>query len=160
MSQDLTVDNQAQADEKVSCLIVPLNDKQLLIPNVTVAEIITYRQIIKSEYHNDWLLGQLHWRDTLIPVISYELMNGGISTVSPDARIAIINGIGNHRNMPFYAIVIQGIPRLVQISQHDIQEVEAMHSGAYDKVMVSLENQQVVIPNLDDVEQELLKYTG
>jgi chemosensory pili system protein ChpC len=145
---------------EVASLLIPLTDKQLLLPNVTVAEIIPYRAPTVISDHAGWLLGQLEWRNVYIPVLSYEMLGGASMPSIEGARLAVINGTGSNRNLPFYAILIQGIPKLTHVKEDDIVTVEAMHSGTYDQMAVSLFDEQAMIPNLEMIENELLRYIG
>ena len=77
---------------------------------------------------------------------------------NPDARFAVVNGVGNHPDMPFFAILVQGIPRLVHLTEKDIQEVEAMKMGEFDMKAVSIDEGQAMIPDLDLLENKLLDY--
>jgi chemosensory pili system protein ChpC len=52
---------------EVASLLIPLHDKQLILPNVTVAEIIPYRAPTSISDNAGWLLGQLEWRNVHIP---------------------------------------------------------------------------------------------
>lgn len=151
----------AQQDSKIASLLIPLYEKQLVLPNVTVAEIIPYRQPKPLSAHTPWLMGQMEWRNTFVPVVAYEVLNGGgLPPVSANSRLAVINGCGSNDRLPFYAILIQGIPRLMHISEKDIVEVDAMHKGGYDQCAVTLSGEQAMIPSLDMIEQELLKFIG
>jgi chemosensory pili system protein ChpC len=145
---------------EVASLLIPLHEKQLLLPNVTVAEIIPYRAPTAISEHASWLLGQLEWRNIHIPVLSYEILNGASIPPVEGARLAVVNGTGLNRNLPFYAILIQGIPKLAHVKEDDIVTVEAMHSGPYDQMAVSLLGEQAMIPDLDMIENELLRYIG
>jgi chemosensory pili system protein ChpC len=157
MSSELVTQDEVS---EVASLLIPLQDKQLVLPNVTVAEIIPYRAPTAISEHAGWLLGQLEWRNIHIPVLSYEILNGGSIPPIEGARLAVINGTGTKRNLPFYAILIQGIPKLMHIKEDDIVTVEAMRSGPYDQMAVSLYGEQAMIPNLDMIENELLRYIG
>jgi len=156
MSQSLTKTN---APNQVDCLLIPLKDKNLLLPNVSVAEIIPFSHLLTTASSADWILGRIDWRGTPVPVVCYEMLNRQSTPApNPDARFAVVNGVGNHREMPFYAILIQGIPRLVHLAENDIQEVEAMNAGEYDITAVSLEGGQAMIPDLEHIESTLLGY--
>lgn len=145
---------------EVASLLIPLHEKQLVLPNVTVAEIIPYRAPTAISDHAGWLLGQLEWRNIHIPVLSYEILNGGTNPPLDGARLAVVNGTGLNANLSFYAILIQGIPKLTHVTEDDIVIVEAMHSGPYDQMAVSLFDEQAMIPNLEMIENELLRYIG
>ncbi|MFT4763042.1 MAG: chemosensory pili system protein ChpC [Oleispira sp.] len=145
---------------EVASLLIPLHDKQIILPNVTVAEIIPYRAPTSISEHASWLLGQLEWRNVHIPVLSYEVLSGAGLPPIEGARLAVVNGTGKNRNLPFYAILIQGIPKLTHVKEDDIVTVEAMHSGPYDQMAVSLFDEQAMIPDLEMIENELLRYIG
>lgn len=154
MSQSLTKTN---APDQVDCLLIPLKDRNLLLPNVTVAEIIPFSHLLTTASSVDWILGRIDWRGTPVPVICYEMLNNQTAPApNPDARFAVINGVGAHAEMPFYAMLIQGIPRLVHINADEIQEVEAMNQGAYDQQVVSMDGENAMIPDLDRLEQTVL----
>lgn len=154
MSQSLTKTN---TPDQVDCLLIPLKDRNLLLPNVTVAEIIPFSHLLTTASSVDWILGRIDWRGTPVPVICYEMLNSQTAPApNPNARFAVINGVGAHADMPFYAMLIQGIPRLVHISADDIQEVEAMNQGTYDQQVVSMNGENAMIPDLDRLEQTVL----
>jgi len=154
MSQSLTKTN---APNQVDCLLIPLKDKSLILPNVAVAEIVPFSHLLTTASNVDWMLGRIDWRGVPIPVVCYEMLsNQGAPAPNPDARFAIINGVGNHAEMPFYAMLVQGIPRLMHVHEDDIQTVEAMNMGPYDQSAVTIEREPAIIPNLDLVEQELI----
>lgn len=154
MSQSLTKTN---APNQVDCLLIPLKDKNLILPNVAVAEIVPFSHLLTTASNVDWMLGRIDWRGVPIPVVCYEMLsNQGAPAPNPDARFAIINGVGNHAEMPFYAMLVQGIPRLMHVHEDDIQTVEAMNMGPYDQSAVTIEREPAIIPNLDLVEQELI----
>jgi len=156
MSQSLT---STDVPDQIDCLLIPLKDRNLLLPNVSVAEIIPFTHLLTTASAADWVLGRIDWRGTPVPVVCYEMLNNQTAPApNPNARFAVINGIGGHANMPFFAILIQGIPRLVHIQERDIQEVEAMNMGAYDQAAVTLDEGQAMIPDLDRVEEILLNY--
>jgi chemosensory pili system protein ChpC len=145
---------------EIAGLLIPLHEKQLLLPNVTVAEIIPYRIPTAISDHASWLLGQMEWRNINIPVLSYEILNGASIPPFEGARLAVVNGTGANRTIPFYAILIQGIPKLTHVKEDDIVMVEAMHSGPYDQMSVSVLGEQAMIPDLEMIENELLRYIG
>ena len=156
MSQSLT---KTETPNQVDCLLIPLKDKNLLLPNVTVAEIIPFSHLLTTASSADWVLGRIDWRGTPVPVVCYEMLNQRPAPApNPDARFAVVNGVGNHPDMPFFAILVQGIPRLVHLTEKDIQEVEAMKMGEFDMKAVSIDEGQAMIPDLDLLENKLLDY--
>lgn len=75
----------------------------------------------------DWLVGYLNWRGLDLPVISYDAANGGHLAVPGDnrGRVVVLNTIGeHHHDMPFMALVTQGIPSQARLTEADIRQRE------------------------------------
>ncbi|WP_157729791.1 chemotaxis protein CheW [Bacterioplanes sanyensis] len=150
----------AKGPSRLNCLLLPLKDRNMLLPNVTVAEIVPFSHLLTTNSTVDWVLGRVDWRGVTVPVLCYEMLNKqGAPAPNPDARFAIINGVGAHPQMPFFALLIQGIPRIVHVHEKDLQSVEAMNMGPFDAQAVSVDNETAMIPDLDNVESTLLSHT-
>ncbi len=142
----------------ISCLLLPLKEKQLLLPNVSVAEIVSFSNLLTTASSAKWILGQVAWRGVSVPVVCYEILNKQSAPApNTDARFAIINGTAGHAKLPFYAILIQGIPRLVRVTKEDLQQVEAMSNAEYDACAINIEQTgAAMIPDLDKLEAALV----
>ena len=144
--------------DQIDCLLIPIKDKNLLVPNVTVAEIVPFSHLLTTNSSADWILGRIDWRGTGVPVVCYEMLNQqGAPSPNPNARFAIFNGVGNNPQLPFFAVLIQGIPRLTHINEQGIQAVESFNAGEFDQEVVALGQESAVIPDLDGIESRLLK---
>ena len=144
----------AELPEQIASLLIPMMGRPLLIPNVAVAEIVSWDQPQKQEDTPDWLLGTVDWRGVELPVISLERMN---SSEREDAdvgqRLAVINGVGECK-LPFYAISVQGLPRLVRVFPEELSSEEVSEDPAYD-TLVMVSGERAVIPDLSSVERQL-----
>lgn len=148
----------ANIPEQIASLLIPMVGRPLLLPNVAVAEIVSWSQPEKPENAPDWLLGMVEWRGTSLPVISLELMNDSdIDEASSGHRLAVINGVGESR-LPFYAISVQGIPRLIRVFPEEMGGEEPSSDMAYD-VTITVSGERAVIPDLKAVEAELNRVT-
>lgn len=143
----------------LSSLYLPIVGGSLLLPNVSVAEIVDYQTPEAQEDAPDWFLGHIKWRGVTLPVISYERLN---DTTTPDklanTRIAVINTIGEkHEALPFFAIPTQGIPRQTKVDQDNIKEVEEATLGPADLMKVVVMGDEAIIPNVEYVEKMIIK---
>ncbi|MCU1718662.1 chemotaxis protein CheW [Pseudomonas sp. 5P_3.1_Bac2] len=112
MSQALSPQNSA---DSLTGLIVPLTDRNLLLPNVALAELIAYRNVQLNEGAPQWFVGQVAWRDLRLPLLSFEAASGGSAQVSPSARVAVLNALGGRGKVKFIALLVQGIPRSLKV---------------------------------------------
>lgn len=145
-------------DSEIPCLILPLVDCNLLIPTVTVAEMVSHKPLEKKPDSPDWFLGLFEWRDRKIPVLSYEVLNGsGLSPLNAKGRIAVINNTGISEKLPFLAIATQGIPRLSRVAEDDIVENADKTKRAVDLMQVKVGVEQLVIPDIAALENAYLQ---
>lgn len=133
----------------LACLYLPVHQQQLLLPNVSVAEVVNYQAPSTIKGKPDYFLGHITWRGVSIPLISYDIANGQTGqAASINPRIAVINSIGEHHEaLPFFAIVTQGIPRLVKVASDMIKSSKANHKKA-ELSTVKLDGEEAIIPDL------------
>ena len=135
-------------------LMVPVTGTRVLLPNATVAEVITYSAPEKIPNAPAWLLGRLSWRGWRLPLFSFSILSGsaGSETVS-NAKVAVLKALSGNAKMPFVAMLAQGFPRLTTITPDLLIPTgdETEHPpGVHAQVLVR--EDQAVIPNLDHIE--------
>ena len=143
----------SDAQRIIASLYIPVSSQQLLLPNVSVAEVVSYQQPVKTPNKPDYFLGYISWRGVDIPVISYEIANETTpKKLAKNARIAVINTIGKHQSsLSFFAIVTQGIPRLVKVSEDISQDLKKTKKKA-ETALVKIDGEEAVIPDIEFLE--------
>jgi len=145
--------------QEVASLLIPLQNQSILLPNVTVAEIIPSSPIQAIENSPQWYLGNFQWRELTVPLLSLEVLNGeSIPGIHSRARFAVLNTTGLHNDLPFIAILTQGLPRLARVSEDEISEREDAETRRYDLMHVSWAGEYTLIPNIGAIEQTFLEY--
>lgn len=145
--------------QEVASLLVPLQGRMLLVPNVTVAEIVPVSQVTPIQDAPEWYLGNCLWREQLIPLLSFEVLNGEMKpNVGARSRFAVLNTTGLNQSLGFIAIVTQGIPRLARVNEEEITEREDADNKPYELMHVSWAGEEAVIPNIAAMEQTFLDY--
>jgi chemosensory pili system protein ChpC len=148
-----------KTDSVVRTQLVPLCDMQVLLPNTCIAEVIAYQAPEAVSNAPDWLLGMINWRGVHIPLISFESANGqSWQSTTGQQRIAVLNGISGNDDLPFYGIVVQGIPRLLTLDRDSISAI----AKPPVKLPMALEQAQfgdesAVIPDQDKIEKMIIK---
>ena len=141
--------------ESVRSLWVPLEGVNLLLPNVAVAEVINYQPLDMIQSGPDWLLGSLRWREKLLPIISMEGLCGfSLPQGGRGARISILNSVQADSDMPFYAIVTAGIPRLFSADEEALGSSLMAANNLPDTVAdcVQIGSEQALIPDMEVVQ--------
>ena len=147
----------AEELSELSCVMIPLKDTQLLLPNVCVAEILPWRRVKALSETPPWCLGLLGWRGEMVPVVRFETLNGAPGEPQKSGRcMVVMNRARNERGLPFYALATEGLPRMVQLTADDLAN-ESTRLGAAEQVVVKVGTETAVIPNLDVIETAVAK---
>lgn len=135
----------------VNSLLIPLQGRQLLLPNVNVAEVVSYAEFVPVDNKPDWFLGVLSWRGMEIPGVAFEPLNGEGMPMERE-RVAVLNGISGG-DLGFYAMVVQGIPRLAKVKLAELEDLpEGSGKGPMEFLHVRYQGEVATIPDLDQLE--------
>jgi len=125
-----------------------------LLPNATVAEVISYTQPEQIANAPAWLLGRLSWRGWRLPLFSFPMLIGRLDDESrTNARVAVLKALGGNAAMPFIALLAQGFPRLTTITQDSLIPTSDEHQHAPSiRAEVLVRDDRAIIPDLDVIE--------
>jgi chemosensory pili system protein ChpC len=140
--------------DTLSCVMIPMNGRQLLLPNVSIAEVVDFVSTEAPADAPEWMAGTLEWRGLSLPVISYDAANGGHATAPGGnrGRIVVLNTIGDHHNsVPFMALVTQGIPSQTRLTEDQVKRIDG-DTGSADLMQVEVEGETAYIPDLGFLE--------
>ncbi|MBC3951159.1 chemotaxis protein CheW [Pseudomonas folii] len=135
-------------------LILPLSDRNLLLPNVAVAELIDYQDCSAGSDAPEWYLGPISWRQRTLPLLSFEAACGGRTLVGGRARIVVLNALGGRDEMKFIALLTQGIPRSCKVD-NQLSYVD-VPLDALELAAVQIGETVAKIPDLVGLEQWLV----
>lgn len=143
----------SERHDEVRCMLIPLHDGRLLLPNAAVAEVIGYREPDRFPGAEGWLQGLVNWHQRVLPVVDFERLvgrperPGGIRQ-----RIVVCYGGDAEREMPLLGIVAQGIPRLLQVSSDAVTEASRPLDGNSPiRLRVTIGGEELLVPDLDQV---------
>lgn len=142
---------------EIRCMLIPLHEGRLLLPNAAVAEVIGYRDPDPVASGADWLQGKVNWRQRDLPVVDFERMLG-----RPDLgagirqRIAVCYALSPDAKRPMLGIVAQGIPRLLRVSRQAIESADAGVPGESPvRMTLSVGGESLLVPDLDYLQAQL-----
>jgi chemosensory pili system protein ChpC len=148
--------NAAQAiPREIRGVMLPVTGGRILVPNTTMAEVITYADPAPVADAPPWLLGRLAWRGWGLPVLAFSVLAGITERESlENTRVAILKALGGHARLPYFGILSQGFPRLTLISDDMLLSDEtagANLTGVREQVLVH--DEPAWIPDLAMVEE-------
>ena len=140
-----------QEGSEVSCVVIPAGKRALLLPNVCVAEILPWRRIKVVADQPDWCLGLLGWRGESVPVVSFDKFNGDARAPTTGRCLVVMNRARRVDSRAFYALLAQGLPRMVQLSPDDVAN-QSGNLGNAESMFARVGTEDVVIPKLSVLE--------
>lgn len=156
MAQPEQIENSLPAE--IACLMVPVSERTLLVPSTSVAEIVPFTAVSRVADSPDWLLGNFHWRELQVPLMSFEQLNGeGRPDLHSRCRVAVLNNTGQSDSLPFIAVMTQGIPRLARVTEEELQQLDLnIDKKPFELMHVSLAGEKAVVPDIEGMEKAYL----
>ncbi|HEF4759847.1 TPA: chemotaxis protein CheW [Pseudomonas putida] len=144
----------SQRSINLTGLLLPLADRNLILPNVAVAELIDYQPAAFDLDTPPWYLGRVTWRNRQIPLLSFESACGNKIVIGERARIVILNALGGRPELKFIAMLVQGIPRSYKLdSQLSYVDVPLC---PLEQAAVQVADQVAKVPDLMALEELLV----
>jgi chemosensory pili system protein ChpC len=154
--------SELMSTREIRGVMIPVTGGRILLPNATVAEVITYSTPEKIPNAPHWLLGRLSWRGWRLPLFSFSMLSGDAKEESlSNAKVAVLKALGGNAKMPFLAMLAQGFPRLTTVTPDLLIPTgdESEHApGVHAHVLVR--DDQAVIPNLGQIEALVAEAMG
>lgn len=112
--------------EDIRGVLIQVAGARLLMPNAAIAEVLSYADPDPVEGTPDWLLGRVRWHGWQLPLVAFARLTG-IADEQPGLgnKMIVLKAFGGQGKLPYFAVLTQGFPRLVTVSQAALQAVEA-----------------------------------
>lgn len=148
---------------EIRAVLIPIEaDRKLLLPNAMVAEVLGMRTIDDIEQDVDWVLGTVSWRGWDIPLIDFAVLTGSVvePNINSSYNLAVLKSINHPEDMPYFAVLSRGIPKLQLVSRGDMQlhEEKSINHNAIAS-LVSIQDEMADIPNMNYLETNLISIT-
>ena len=144
----------AQAD--IRGVLIQISGARLLLPNATIAEVLSFADPEPIADAPDWLLGRIRWRGWQLPLVAFSRLAGiGSEKGGLGSKVIVLKALGGNPKAPFVAVLTQGCPRLVTVSDSRLvtneTEPSLLPSGV--QAQVTLNEDEALVPDLEAVER-------
>lgn len=138
-------------------MLIQVADARLLLPNATIAEVLSYAAPEPLADAPDWLLGRIRWRGWQLPLMSFSRFagiaeeEGGLGS-----KVIVLKALGGNARQPYFALLTQGFPRLVTVTESTLATLEdggELPVGVLARVR--LNENDAMVPDLAALEQRL-----
>ena len=135
-------------------VLIQVAGGRLLLPNATIAEVLSYADPEPVADTPDWLLGRIRWRGWQLPLIAFSRLTGLASESGGlGSKVIVLKALGGDPKFPYFALLTQGFPRLVTVPQAALAEAHDMKElplGIHSRVVLNEES--AVVPDMFTLE--------
>jgi chemosensory pili system protein ChpC len=137
-------------------VLIQVAGARLLLPNATIAEVMSFADPEPIDDAPDWLLGRIRWRGWQLPLIAFSRLSGIAEEKGGlGSKVIILKALGGNAKSPFFALLTQGFPRLVTVARDALvaQEEEggaSLPTGVRARVL--LNEDDALLPDLEQIE--------
>ncbi|OYV28292.1 MAG: hypothetical protein B7Z82_02980 [Halothiobacillus sp. 20-54-6] len=128
---------------------------ELIVPYALIAE-ITEVILPEGETHLSRLDAALvDWRAQRVPLVSLEAMlNEPLPTIGQRVRCAVMYGTNPEIALPYYAILLSGVPRSEEILAESLSE-ETSGDGGLWRMTALLAGRRIAVPDIRVLETRI-----
>ncbi|MEN1941799.1 chemotaxis protein CheW [Luteimonas sp. MJ174] len=149
------------AIQDIRGVLMQVEGARLLLPNATIAEVLSYAEPEPVADAPDWLLGRIRWRGWQLPLASFSRLAGIAEDVGGlGSKVVVLKALGGDAHLPYVALLTKGFPRLVTVSRDalvaDAGDGDAragapgLPLGVLMRVM--LNDEAALLPDVDAIE--------
>lgn len=138
-------------------VLIQVAEARLLLPNATIAEVLSYAPPEPVPGAPDWLLGRIRWRGWQLPLVAFSRFTGAAAEQGGlGSKVVVLKALGGDPKRPFFAVLTQGFPRLVTVTETALAAQDA-DADVPEGVLaqVRLNDDDALVPDLAILEQRI-----
>ena len=145
------------SNDEIRGVLIETGQQHVLLPNATVAEMMSNVQVHPVADAPAWLLGQLAWHGWDVPLLSFARLAGlGDELVASKNKVVVLKALGGNPGRPYYALLAQNFPQLIAVPRDGLladASEETLPTGVHMRVLLG--ERSALLPDLDAVEAAL-----
>jgi chemosensory pili system protein ChpC len=144
----------ASSNDEIRGVLLQVAEERLLLPNATIAEVLSRVPVEPIADVPAWLPGQIAWHGWQVPLVSFAQLSGlGQESVVASSKIVVLKSLGGSEAMPYFALLTQSFPRLVSVPRDGLladATEEQLPAGV--RMRVLLGDEAALLPDLESIE--------
>jgi len=152
---DVTDGTAAGAQNDIRGVLIQVGGARLLLPNATIAEVLSYAPPAPIAHAPRWLLGEIRWRGWTLPLVAFGELSGlAREPGGLGSKVVVLKALSAASRLPYFALLTQGFPRLVTVAADSLtlegREGDVLPHGV--QARVKLNDDAALLPDLEAVE--------
>ena len=145
------------SNDEIRGVLIQAGGERVLLPNATVAEMMSRVAIEPIADAPRWLLGQIAWHGWQVPLLSFARLTGlGDEVVGGHNKVVVLKALSGNAQRPYYALLTQNFPQLISVPRDGLladASEETLPEIVHMRVLLG--EKSALLPNLDALESAL-----
>ncbi len=147
----------AHSNDEIRGVLVQSGDDRVLLPNATVAEVLSRAPVTLMAGMPNWLPGRIDWQGWDVPLVAFSRLTGQAEELNPEkSKIVVLKNLSGGEAMPYFGLLTASFPRLVSVPRDGLladAAEEELPVGV--QVRVLLGDETAVLPDMEVIHQML-----
>lgn len=144
-------------NDEIRGVLIQSGPERVLLPNATVAEMMSRVSVEAVADAPDWLLGQLAWHGWNVPLVSFARLSGlGTESISANNKVVVLKSLAGNAQRPYLALLTQSFPQLISVPRDGLladASEETLPGTVHMRVLLG--EHTALLPNLDALDSAL-----
>ncbi|MBW8373575.1 chemotaxis protein CheW [Stenotrophomonas maltophilia] len=145
------------SNDEIRGVLIQAGHERVLLPNATVAEMMSKVPVETVPDAPAWLVGQIAWHGWDVPLLSFARLSGqGDEPVVTNNKVVVLKALGGNPRRPYFALLTQTFPQLIAVPRDGLladASEETLPQGVHMRVLLG--EQSALLPDLDALEAAL-----
>ena len=145
------------SNDEIRGVLIQAGTERVLLPNATVAEMMSNVPVAPIPDAPNWLLGQIEWHGWEVPLMSFaRLSSQGEEPVVSKNKVVVLKALGGNSKRPYFALLTETFPQLISVPRDGLladASEETLPQGVHMRVLLG--EQSALLPDLDALEAAL-----
>ncbi|MCW4456217.1 chemotaxis protein CheW [Flavobacterium sp. MXW15] len=142
------------SNDEIRGVLIQAGSERVLLPNATVAEVMSRVAVEPVPNAPAWLAGQIAWHGWNVPLLAFARFSGlGEEAVAANNKIVVLKALGGNPELPYFALLTQTFPQLIAVPRDGLladASEETLPQGVHMRVLLG--EQSALLPDLDALE--------
>ncbi|WP_225763107.1 chemotaxis protein CheW [Stenotrophomonas sp. Marseille-Q4652] len=147
------------SNDEIRGVLIQAGNERVLLPNATVAEVMSRVQVEPVTDAPSWLAGQIAWHGWNVPLLAFGRFTGlGEELVASNNKIVVLKALGGNAELPYFALLTETFPQLIAVPRDGLladASEETLPPGVHMRVLLG--EQSALLPDLDALESAIVQ---
>ncbi len=147
------------SNDEIRGVLIQSGSERVLLPNATVAEVMSRVPVEPVAGAPAWLAGEIAWHGWKVPLLAFARFTGlGQELVAASNKVIVLKALGGNPELPYFALLTQSFPQLISIPRDGLladASEETLPPGVHMRVLLG--EQSALLPDLDALEAALVE---